>query len=140
MRWRRVPCDHFLTTMSSDGRRQEAPEDALLNRTLTWHEHVYRKLSGRPTPHYIENILGLQEEKKKTPEHQETVPVSDMNEPLNLSIKSDLKVRSKTVKGGCRHPEASVGDVFNVGELPSAKGMFSQKLFICNNRQIKIFS
>lgn len=109
-RWRRVPCDHS-TTMSSDGRRQEAPEDPLFNRTLTWHEHVYRKLSGRPTPHYIENILGLQEE--KIPQPQEPVPticsaVPDMNEPLNLSIKSDLKVRSKTVKGGCCDIETSV--------------------------------
>lgn len=99
--------------MSSDGRRQEAPEDALFNRTLTWHEHVYRKLSGRPTPHYIENILGLQEE-KKTPEPQEPVPticsaVPDMNEPLNLSIKSDLKVHAKTVKGGCYMAGTSAG-------------------------------
>lgn len=93
--------------MSSDGRRLEASEDSLLNRTLTWHEHVYRKLSGRPTPHYIENILGLQEEKKAA-EPQEPLPticstVPDMNEPLNLSVKSDLKVRSKTIKGGCFH-------------------------------------
>lgn len=91
--------------MSSDGQRQQASEDSLFNRTLTWHEHVYIKVSGRPTPHYIENILGLQKEKSNA-EPQEPVPticsvVPDMNEPLNLSVKSDLKVRSKTVKGGC---------------------------------------
>lgn len=119
-RWRHVPCDHHsTTTMSSDGRRQDAPDYPAYNRTYTWHEHVYRKLTGRPTPHYIENILGLQKTNTTTTtppapppppphhqQHQEPVsanrsPVPDMNEPLNLSIKSDTKVRSKTVKGGC---------------------------------------
>lgn len=27
---------------------------------LSWHEHVYRRITHKPTPHYIENILGIQ--------------------------------------------------------------------------------
>lgn len=29
------------------------------NWTLFWHKHVYKKLASKPTPHYIENILGI---------------------------------------------------------------------------------
>ncbi|KAJ8923608.1 hypothetical protein NQ315_010187 [Exocentrus adspersus] len=87
---------------------------------LSWHEHVYRRLTNKPTPHYIENILGLQNRSAGgqlqqdgvmighvTPPvspknsfsnvQQPTVP-SDVNEPLNLSVKNELKVRTKTVK------------------------------------------
>lgn len=84
----------------------------LVNRTFSWHEHVYKKLTNKPTPHYIENILGLQN--KSCDNIQETVsnrmtvcmepkPVNtlqDSNEPLNLSVRSDCKVRLKpTAKG-----------------------------------------
>lgn len=91
--------------------------DICVNRTWTWHEHVYRKLNSKPTPHYIENILGLQTKPSsdpqdlksrmiaETPVAQDSLPkitpsVPELNEPLNLSIRSDLKVRSKTMKGG----------------------------------------
>lgn len=86
------------------------------NRTLSWHEHVYRKLTAKPTPHYIENILGLQDKAAGEPQEYKgrmadgpgvehphpkmTSSVPELNEPLNLSIRSDLKIRAKTVKGG----------------------------------------
>lgn len=92
------------------------------NRTLSWHEHVYRKLTNKPTPHYIENILGIQNNKSgqfiDTEDTMKTnilsvsehvtqhdnfskIPpsVTEINEPLNLSVKSELKIRTKTVKG-----------------------------------------
>ena len=91
------------------------------NRTLSWHEHVYKKLTNKPTPHLIENILGIQNRPHQFKEVQDlpksnrmtvSAPVSpqdkfpklepsvnEVNEPLNLSIRSDLKVRTKTVKG-----------------------------------------
>lgn len=91
------------------------------SRTLSWHEHVYRKLTTRPTPHFIENILGIQSKPSKcndvettlTKTKMPTISAShaadctpkllssqDINEPLNLSIRSD-KVRPKTLsKGG----------------------------------------
>lgn len=84
--------------------------------SFSWHEHVYRKLTTRPTPHYIENILGIS--MKTNSETDESLvkqrivvnniqentnkivaSVQETNEPLNLSIKSDLKVRIKNVKG-----------------------------------------
>ncbi|EFA11601.1 homeobox protein ceh-31 [Tribolium castaneum] len=82
------------------------------NRTLSWHEHVYKKLTNKPTPHLIENILGIQNEKPEAKrmivsiaDNQEDFPKlqpagtgCEVNEPLNLSIRSDLKVRTKTVK------------------------------------------
>ncbi|CAH1377944.1 unnamed protein product [Tenebrio molitor] len=89
------------------------------NRTLSWHEHVYKKLTNKPTPHLIENILGIQNKSNQFKEVQDlpktnrmtvSAPVSpqenfpklqpsvEVNEPLNLSIRSDLKVRTKTVK------------------------------------------
>lgn len=88
--------------------------ESFVNRTLSWHEHVYKKINNRPTPHYIENILGIQRtpadaDSEKMPVKistpSETVPkmtgsVQETNEPLNLSIRnSDVKVRTKTVKG-----------------------------------------
>lgn len=110
-----VPCDDAGRRMSSDDddRRRDAagraPETNNGTR-LSWHEHVYRKVSGRPTPHYIENILGLHQEGKEptattaanaaTTIRAPAATAVEMNEPLNLSIKSDLKVRPKTVKGG----------------------------------------
>ncbi|KAJ8986276.1 hypothetical protein NQ317_009986 [Molorchus minor] len=86
---------------------------------FSWHEHVYRKLSNKPTPHYIENILGLQS--KSSQDNQQdnnmivhvtppvspqstfsnippVVPTSEVNEPLNLSVKNEHRVRTKTVK------------------------------------------
>ncbi|KAK5639359.1 hypothetical protein RI129_011851 [Pyrocoelia pectoralis] len=91
------------------------------NGTLSWHEHVYRKLTTRPTPHFIENILGIQSIPPKCNDGEETVnkskmslisasfvphgvpkllPTRELNEPLNLSIRSD-KVRAKTVGKDC---------------------------------------
>lgn len=87
---------------------------------LSWHEHVYRRLTNKPTPHYIENILGLQgksagqlQQDTTMTDHvtppdspqnsfsnvQPPTVTSDVNEPLNLSVKNELKVRTKTVKG-----------------------------------------
>lgn len=90
-------------------------KECLVNRTLSWHEHVYKKLTNRPTPHYIENILGIQKQScyndtdsmtinKETPTEtlpKIVAPVQELNEPLNLSVRnnSDVKVRTKTVKG-----------------------------------------
>lgn len=90
-------------------------KESLVNRTLSWHEHVYKKITNRPTPHYIENILGIQKQTCCNDESEnmtvnntnpiETLPkivapVQELNEPLNLSIRnSDVKVRTKTVKG-----------------------------------------
>jgi hypothetical protein len=95
------------------------------NRTLSWHEHVYKKLTNKPTPHLIENILGIQNKSNQFKEVQDlpktnrmtvSAPVSpqenfpklqpsvEVNEPLNLSIRSDLKVRTKTVKGTSKSP------------------------------------
>lgn len=93
-------------------------KDICENRTLSWHEHVYRKLTAKPTPHYIENILGLQEKTASEPQECKMRTVADitpvvqhphpkisssvpeLNEPLNLSIRSDFKIRAKTIKGG----------------------------------------
>lgn len=91
------------------------------SKSLSWHEHVYKKLTNKPTPHYIENILGIQSNKTSQLQDltlhktnkmtvSETVLTQDkfskvhtsvtpVNEPLNLSIRSDLKVRSKILKG-----------------------------------------
>lgn len=90
------------------------------SRTLSWHEHVYRKLTTRPTPHFIENILGIQTKSSKCSDAEETlntskmpvvsgslmmdsvgklVPPQELNEPLNLSIRSD-KVRPKSNSKG----------------------------------------
>lgn len=97
-------------------------QESCVNRTLSWHEHVYRKLTNKPTPHYIENILGLQNNKcgqfidtqdtmktnvisvsEHVTQHDNfsKIPpsVTEINEPLNLSVKSELKIRTKTVKG-----------------------------------------
>ncbi|XP_017782297.1 PREDICTED: homeobox protein Hox-A4-like [Nicrophorus vespilloides] len=66
-----------------------------------WHEHVYRKLNTRPTPHYIENILGIGD-----PEASDNMTVSeftegqikvDINEPLNLSTKCNNRLRTKAL-------------------------------------------
>ncbi|KAF5275351.1 hypothetical protein FQR65_LT04179 [Abscondita terminalis] len=82
----------------------------------SWHEHVYEKLSNRPTPHFIEDILGIQNSSSKCNDEEETLksklPVNssdsvvpdcasklihpqELNEPLNLSTRSE-KVRPKT--------------------------------------------
>lgn len=97
--------------MSPSDLNSSSVDEQLYKRTFSWHEHVYRKLTTRPTPHYIENILGIS---KKTSGEQEPIVhkqvidvdnfqvitnVPDLNEPLNLSIRSDLKVRMKNVKG-----------------------------------------
>ncbi|XP_022901320.1 homeobox protein Nkx-6.3-like [Onthophagus taurus] len=79
-------------------------------RTLTWHEHVYKKLTNKPTPHYIENILGLQSKTTcqgedncrktvsltETPQDDSTEPKEEVNEPLNLSIKTDAPATKRT--------------------------------------------
>lgn len=92
-----------------------ASKDTLViaNGTFSWHEHVYRKLTNKPTPHYIENILGLQNVsvdsdnrnmtiRNLSPNRQQTdlKPVNtmlhhDLNEPLNLSVRNEGKVRLK---------------------------------------------
>ncbi|KAF5300959.1 hypothetical protein FQA39_LY10929 [Lamprigera yunnana] len=83
-------------------------------RTLSWHEHVYRKLSNKPTPHFIENILGIQNSSSQCNEVEQVLNIPKMpmisatlvsdyvlhsphevNEPLNLSIRCD-KLRCKT--------------------------------------------
>ncbi|CAH0561942.1 unnamed protein product, partial [Brassicogethes aeneus] len=93
-----------------------------LPRPLSWHEHVYRKLTNKPTPHYIENILGIQNNDTQesnsviaqkmtctsatSSPHQEAFPkiihpAETANEPLNLSVRSasgDCKINLKTAK------------------------------------------
>lgn len=84
---------------------------------LTWHEHVYKRLPSKPTPHYIENILGLQktsadqfqDNKEQNMSSQvaaqnsypsQTVTITpDVNEPLNLSVKNHSKGRTKNPRG-----------------------------------------
>ncbi|KAK9889117.1 hypothetical protein WA026_004388 [Henosepilachna vigintioctopunctata] len=90
-------------------------EEINILKTLTWHEHVYRRLSSKPTPHYIENILGIQDSKSADVGETEVkkmclsgssddsfvkiqTNLTDVNEPLNLSIRSIAKVKTKTVK------------------------------------------
>ncbi|CAH1153534.1 unnamed protein product, partial [Phaedon cochleariae] len=72
---------------------------------LSWHEHVYRRLSTKPTPHYIENILGLPNrsagqycQDSREDLAMTAVPADVVNEPLNLSVKNHQKVRTKTPK------------------------------------------
>lgn len=48
----RVPGEDDITSKSD-----EHGKNAIS--ALSWHEHVYKKLSSRPTPHFIANILGL---------------------------------------------------------------------------------
>ncbi|KAF7274390.1 hypothetical protein GWI33_012935 [Rhynchophorus ferrugineus] len=72
---------------------------------FSWHEHVYRRLTTKPTPHYIENILGLA---NVTPpvsplqNYPPAPPVSgvemEVNEPLNLSVRTDQKTRTRNTK------------------------------------------
>ncbi|XP_018320572.1 hematopoietically-expressed homeobox protein hhex-like [Agrilus planipennis] len=102
----------FNNPLMEEDERQRIQE---LNRTYSWHEHVYRKVNARPTPHFIENILGIQTKRTTCPDDvlqkddssllqgflpaevsKVTVAVQDANEPLNLSIKSD-KPGPKTV-------------------------------------------
>lgn len=115
------------STASSDNSRGEF----CVNRTFSWHEHVYRKLSNKPTPHYIENILDINKIRsgkssqclddlhivKTNSVRNNLIAVSDgdsstqnsfnkmqsavteLIEPLNLSIRTDFKVRTKTAKG-----------------------------------------
>lgn len=95
-------------------RESEGSTSHFSGRTLSWHEHVYRKLNTRPTPHYIENILGLSDNLSELDDvcdierNGSMTVVSDfgddslkleLNEPLNLSIKCNNRVRTKTDKG-----------------------------------------
>ncbi|KAB0801368.1 hypothetical protein PPYR_05722 [Photinus pyralis] len=109
------------------------------NGTLSWHEHVYRKLTTRPTPHFIENILGIQSISPKCNNGEETANKSKMsfisasrvsdsvpklaathelNEPLNLSIRSD-KVRAKTIGKDCvrKRKKAIEGKLVNAATI-----------------------
>lgn len=73
---------------------------------FSWHEHVYRRLTNKPTPHYIENILGLPKVTTHSqPQNNYKRSLSDfeINEPLNLSVKSEPTVRTKCAKGKCFH-------------------------------------
>lgn len=51
--------------------------------TLFWHEHVYKNLAPKPTPHYIENILGIQPS-----------PPRPTTPPLPITIPHQLDTRS----------------------------------------------
>ncbi|XP_060537375.1 hematopoietically-expressed homeobox protein hhex-like [Cylas formicarius] len=70
----------------------------------SWHEHVYRRLTNKPTPHYIENILGLANGTPAIPPQNDYPNLQavhgefETNEPLNLSVKSEPKVRTKCPK------------------------------------------
>lgn len=100
------------------------PTKELFIKSLSWHDHVYKKLNTGPTPHYIENILGLKvcdNNKEQTMtfsaiKHNNASYKVDLNEPLNLSIKcnsvtntnfnnsnsSNNRTRTKTLnKGKC---------------------------------------
>ncbi|XP_065165531.1 homeobox protein Hox-A2-like [Atheta coriaria] len=98
-------------------RESEGSTSHFSGRTLSWHEHVYRKLNTRPTPHYIENILGLSDNLCELDDvcdierNGSMTVVSDfgddslkleLNEPLNLSIKCNNRVRTKTDKESTR--------------------------------------
>ncbi|XP_044766000.1 homeobox protein HMX3 [Coccinella septempunctata] len=95
---------------------EDQKEDNNAIMTFSWHEHVYRRLTSKPTPHYIENILGLQCDKPLNSVDSEMENmclisgvskdnlakvqsnVTDINEPLNLSIRSSIKVKTKVSK------------------------------------------
>ncbi|XP_056645656.1 homeobox protein ceh-30 [Diorhabda sublineata] len=94
---------------------------------LSWHEHVYRRLSSKPTPHYIENILGLKSEQCDNQDNmignfsppkvsypvQQTV-TADINEPLNLCVKSQIKIRAKTVKDSTKKRKKTIKDSIDI--------------------------
>ncbi|XP_030748787.1 transcription factor LBX1 [Sitophilus oryzae] len=66
---------------------------------FSWHEHVYRRLTTKPTPHYIENILGLANvSPPASPNSPALTTDLDINEPLNLSVKTEQKVRTRSAK------------------------------------------
>lgn len=51
--------------------------------TLFWHDHVYKNLAPKPTPHYIENILGIQPSPPRL-----TTPPLPITVPLQLDSRS----------------------------------------------------
>ncbi|KAL1492746.1 hypothetical protein ABEB36_010952 [Hypothenemus hampei] len=55
---------------------------------ISWHEHVYRTNKIKPTPHFIENILGIVKTHGKTRSNEQ---------PLNLSVKTQ-----NTKESDCR--------------------------------------
>lgn len=128
-------------------------KECLVNRTLSWHEHVYKKITNRPTPHYIENILGIQKQtcyndtdsmtvSKQTPTEtlpKIVAPVQELNEPLNLSVRnsSDVKVRTKTVKGKlCLNICRTCSSRYKIQpQTSSCFYFFTSALFIINTRK-----
>ncbi|KAL3289885.1 hypothetical protein HHI36_023275 [Cryptolaemus montrouzieri] len=106
-------------SVSAEYESSDNKEDVNNKKTLTWHEHVYRRLTSKPTPHYIENILGIQCEKSsETDEHElknmclaensdsfakdQSSLTDAINEPLNLSIRNNAKVKTKTGRESSR--------------------------------------
>lgn len=71
---------------------------------FSWHEHVYKKLNNKPTPHYIENILGLgnlnsQTHAQNSYNNHRAMNNSEVIEPLNLSVKCEATIITKVPKG-----------------------------------------
>lgn len=56
------------------------------HRTIFWHEHVYNKLTPKPTPHYIENILGIQSSSPRS-----SSPAVAPSESCSMSPRSDTR-------------------------------------------------
>lgn len=110
------PISPRIDSVDSASVRNEPTEDNNPIMTFTWHEHVYRRLTTKPTPHYIENILGIHGDKALDTNSdvemnnlclsavsEDTFAkvqsnVTDTNEPLNLSIRSSAKVKTKVSK------------------------------------------
>ncbi|XP_066248739.1 homeobox protein Hox-A4-like [Euwallacea similis] len=85
---------------------------------FSWHEHVYRKLSNKPTPHYIENILGLGNGNSQSENtFCRTMVNLEVNEPLNLSVKSELTIRTKCVKEPIPKKRKKARDCVDPGAL-----------------------
>lgn len=67
---------------------------------FSWHEHVYKKLNNKPTPHYIENILGLGNlNAQNSYNNHRAMNNSEVIEPLNLSVKCEATIITKVPKG-----------------------------------------
>lgn len=68
----------------------------------TWHAHLYSKPPAQPTPHFIEDILGLRSSKLDTPK---TVDKQIQEETTMLDAssirksKQKAKYRSRGMKG-----------------------------------------
>ncbi|XP_050497400.1 homeobox protein Hox-A4-like [Diabrotica virgifera virgifera] len=95
---------------------------------FSWHEHVYRRLNNKPTPHYIENILGLKSEQCEeqddmianvtNPPINYPVMTAESNEPLNLSVKNQLKIRTKTAKDSTKKRKKTMKETVETKPAP----------------------